>query len=94
MERLLPQKDEMPSIGLSTLMDAEQLSSAMETIGEIVKGKVQKEPMEFQLKTKDGRYLWIETTASLIYKDGRPFAFQGVARNIAERKKPKRKGKN
>jgi diguanylate cyclase (GGDEF)-like protein len=41
---------------------------------------------EFRLRRKDGSYVYIETQASLIRRDGKPYAIQGIARDISERK--------
>lgn len=38
------------------------------------------------MRRKDGRYIWVETEGSLIYKDGKPFAVQGIARDITAKK--------
>lgn len=46
----------------------------------------QKEITEYRLKCKDGNDIWIEATGSLIMKDDKPYAIQGVARNITEMK--------
>ncbi len=54
---------------------------------ELLKTGSQKEPLEFYAKSKDGRYFYIETKSSLIMKDGNPYAVQGIARDITERKK-------
>lgn len=42
---------------------------------------------EFTMKTRSGDYRYIETTASPLYRDGKPYAILGVARNITERRR-------
>jgi PAS domain S-box-containing protein len=47
------------------------------------------QPLEYRIKTKDGRYLWMETTV-LVIRDmdtGQPFEIQTTSRNITERVK-------
>jgi PAS domain S-box-containing protein len=38
------------------------------------------------LRRKDGGYVWVETEASVIYQEGKPYAIQGVGRDITKRK--------
>ena len=38
------------------------------------------------MKNKNGHYVWIETDGGLIYLAGKPYAIQGVARDITNRK--------
>ncbi len=42
---------------------------------------------EYQLLRKDGGTVFVETKGSLIYRDGKPFAVQGIARDITDRKR-------
>jgi len=41
---------------------------------------------EFKLRRKDGSYVQVEAQSSLIRRDGKPYAVQGIARDITERK--------
>ncbi len=45
------------------------------------------EPSEYRYMTRDGRYVWVQTNARPIIKDGRPAGVQGVLTDITERKK-------
>jgi PAS domain S-box-containing protein len=40
----------------------------------------------FLTLTKQGAKVWIEVSTRLIYQNGLPVGFQGIARNITERK--------
>ncbi|MFW6128938.1 MAG: PAS domain S-box protein [Candidatus Aminicenantaceae bacterium] len=80
-------REEINSISMSKLLDDEQMKKAMEKTEEIKNQGSQKEIVEYRLKTKDNRYVWIESEASLLYQDGKPYAIQGIARDITERKK-------
>ncbi len=80
-------REDIPFVNISKLMDSEQLLKAMVAIEEVIKLGFQKEPTEFLVKTKDGRSLNIETKASLIFRNGVPFAIQGIGRDVTERKK-------
>jgi PAS domain S-box-containing protein len=39
------------------------------------------------LKKKDGSHVWVETEASLIFKEEKPYAILGIARDVTEYKK-------
>ena len=77
-------KEEIPSISFSSLIDETQLPTAVKALGDILKYGYQKKPTEFKLRTKSGDYIWVETEASVIYREGKPYAIQGIARDISE----------
>ena len=58
----------------------------MKALNEIKKLGRQKEPTEYRLKTKNGTFIDVETTAEIVYRDGKPYAIQGIARFITEQK--------
>ncbi|MCK4823404.1 PAS domain S-box protein, partial [bacterium] len=77
-------KKDISSLSFSSLLDEEQLPIAIKSLGEILKNGYQKNPTKFKLKTKKGDYVWVETEASLIYRKGKPYAVQGIARDITK----------
>jgi len=77
-------KKEIPSISFSSLIDEDQLPTAVKALSDILKYGYQKKPTVFKLRTKSGDYIWVETEASIIYKEGQPYAIQGIARDITE----------
>lgn len=80
-------KEELNSINFSTLLDKGQLLKAIKTNREIRKYGHQKEPMEYRVKTKNGATVDIETTAEILYHNGKPYAIQGIGHDITDRKK-------
>ncbi|MFO8133817.1 MAG: PAS domain S-box protein, partial [Thermoplasmatota archaeon] len=81
-------EDEIPSLTFAQLLDDEgQVERAMETIEEIWETGMQEEPTEYRLRTKNGDVVWIETEGALIYREGKPYAVQGIARDITARKR-------
>ena len=58
----------------------------METLHEVLETGIQKSTNEYRLRRKDGGDIWVETRGSLIYRDGKPYAIQGLARDITDRK--------
>jgi len=79
-------EEEIPSLDIASLLSEDQIPIAFKVLEEITNTGSQKELTEFKLKRKDGKYVYIETKGSLIYRDGKPYAVQGVARDITMRK--------
>ena len=80
-------KEEIPSINFASLLTEDQLPVALEVLQEIQQTGSQKEPTEFKLRSKNGEYVDVETMASIIYRGEKPYAIQGIARDITERKR-------
>ena len=81
------ERDEMTSLNFASFMDAEQTRNAMKTIDELLQTGIQQKSNEYKLKRKDGSYVYSENKSAVIYRDGKPHAIIGIARNITERKK-------
>jgi len=79
-------KKELSKLNFTTLLDKEQMHDAIHMTQEIIKTGSQKGTNEYRLKTKNGRTVLIETNGSLIFRDGKPFAIQGVACDITDKK--------
>ncbi|MEE9501962.1 MAG: PAS domain S-box protein, partial [Candidatus Aminicenantaceae bacterium] len=79
-------KEDIPSLNFASLLDESQLLKAFNVLEEIKKTGFQRKPSEYKLKRKEGHYIWVETEASMIYREGKPFAIQGIARDVTERK--------
>ena len=79
-------RKEMLALNFASLLDESRLTKAIKSLQEIIRSGHQKKPDEYKLRRKDGRYIWVETEGSLIYKDGKPFAVQGIARDITAKK--------
>ncbi len=80
-------REEMRSLTFASLLDQTQLPKAFRILDEIVKTGSQKQPAEFKLRKKDGTFVWVETEASVILREGKFLAIQGIARDITDRKK-------
>ena len=79
-------RDEISSIKISDLISEDQMTLVRQTVAELVQSKVHGSSTEYRLKCKDGHYVWVETEAILLTRDGKPHAIQGIARDITERK--------
>ncbi len=79
-------RNEILPLNFTSLIDESQLPKTLKSLEEIAQTGRQKKPDEYKLRRKDGNTIWVETEGSLIYKDGKPFAVQGIARDITEKK--------
>jgi PAS domain S-box-containing protein len=81
------QREDIYRLTFASLLPADQLHLAFQTAEEIRSTGCQKSPTEFRLRRKDGEAVFVETQSSLIYRAGKPFAIQGIARDITARKR-------
>jgi len=79
-------REEITSLTFASLLTDDQLPTAFQTVEEIKATGQQQRLTEFRLRGKDGRQVYVETQSSLIYREGKPFAIQGLARDITARK--------
>jgi PAS domain S-box-containing protein len=86
LEKLGYQYEDIKSLKFSSLLDNKQLIKAINVIREIKKHGYQKSIQEFKLRCKNGEYIYVESLSSLIFHDEKPYAIQGIARDITERK--------
>jgi len=80
-------KEDIKKLNFSSFLDKGQILKAFKVVREVKKNGFQKKPSLFKLKCKDGNHVWVETTSSLIYRDGKPYAMQGIARDVTQRLK-------
>ena len=80
------QREDILSLTLTSLIGPDQSSKTMQTLKELKETGAQQGITEYRVKLKDGTFLYLETQASVIYRDGKPYAVQGIARDITDRK--------
>lgn len=83
-------REDIPSVALSTLVGADQLPRAMEIVEEAVRFGTQHRPEEFTVKHKNGGEVVVEVQASLVTHQGRPSAILGLVRDTTERRRAER----
>jgi PAS domain S-box-containing protein len=69
-----------------SLLSQDQLPKALATLQELKDTGVQKQANEFRLRCKNGSFVDVEVIAAIIYHNGKPYAVQGVGRDITEHK--------
>jgi two-component system, cell cycle sensor histidine kinase and response regulator CckA len=79
-------REEIRSVKFASLLSEDQLPLAFQVLTEIKETGYHKELVEFSLKRKDGRIVYVESKSSVIYRDEEPFAILGIARDITKRK--------
>jgi len=79
--------EEIRSVNFTSLLTEDQIPLALNVIQEVITTGTQKESSEYRVRRKDGNYVDVETTATLLYDEGNPYAIQGFAHDITERKK-------
>ena len=80
-------KDELLSLKINDIIDNNQLPVANLVQKELETTDQQKGGSVFRLKHKNGSIVDVETKSSVIYKQGKPYAIQGIARDITGKKK-------
>lgn len=87
-------KDELKNLNFANILEKGQLLKAFKETRAIKKVGKQTDFLEYKVKRKDGSIVHLETMASLLYKDGKPYAVQGIARDITNRKNYEEELKN
>jgi PAS domain S-box-containing protein len=87
-------KKELASLSLFSLIEESQLPDAHKTFKKIKQTGSQKKHSEYKLRRKDGSYVWVETEASAIYREGKPYAIQSIGRDITQRKQAEEESKS
>ena len=79
-------RNEIASLNFASMLTTEQISTALKVNQEIIATGGQEKSSEYRVRCRDGTYVDVESTASLVYQQGKPYAVQGIARDITERK--------
>ncbi len=78
--------EEIASLNFTSLLSPDQIPKALGVMEEIKNVGFQKDLSEYRLRKKNGEDRYVETSGSLIYHEGKPYAIQGIARDITRRK--------
>ena len=78
---------ELSRMNFADIIDPSDLAKAHEQIERKLKGEAARTIDELSVRSKSGQRLTFEVNSRLIIKDGEPIGFQGIARDITERKR-------
>ena len=79
-------RKDMPSMNIGSALAPSQLPKAWKQIETLRTDGFQRKVGEYTIRRKDGTTLDIETKSSLLYRNGKPYAVMGIARDITKRK--------
>jgi PAS domain S-box-containing protein len=79
------EKEDIPRLNIASMLSEDQLDEAVSALQETMKEGKQREPRTHRLARKDGSHVWVETESCVLYRQGMPYAIQGIARDISER---------
>ncbi len=80
-------KEEITSLSYTSILKPAECLKTFKAIEDLVKIGPMNKLMEIEANHKDGTSIFIELLASLIYRDNRPYAVFGTAREISKRKR-------
>jgi len=84
-------KPEIRQLSFTDLLDTPQLDRAASILEEIRTRGAQRRPSLFRLRCKDGTVIEVETMGSVLVRDEKAVAVQGIARDITARREAERK---
>jgi len=74
-------------MNMAQVVAPEYLAHAQQRIMDHLSGKIDVPPFELEIFRRDGTRMPIEVSTRLMLENGQPFAVQGIARDITERKR-------
>jgi PAS domain S-box-containing protein len=80
-------REDLATLTFAALLTEDQLPMTRQAVKEILSTGHHQNRGEYRLRRKDGGVVFVETRSSLIYREGKPFAIQGIARDITGRKR-------
>ncbi|RJP86420.1 MAG: PAS domain S-box protein [Desulfobacteraceae bacterium] len=80
-------RKDLPGVSVKEILDKDQFPLAAEVLKDLQEHGFQKKLTGFKLKHQNGQTVDVETKSSVIYKEGKPYAIQGIARDITEKLK-------
>jgi PAS domain S-box-containing protein len=81
------EREDILSLNYASLLIDDQLPQVLKELQNVLETGHQKSLLESRLRRKDGSYLYVESMGAVIYRDGKPYAIQGLARDVTERKR-------
>jgi PAS domain S-box-containing protein len=84
LNRLGYSRKELRFVNIASLLSEEDLEKALTTLEEIKKTGQQQVLTRYRLQSKQGDVVWVDTEGFLVHREGRPYAIQGIARDVTD----------
>jgi len=85
------EREEIPNIKFLDILEQDEISKAYGALKEIIKTGKQSKRREYKIRAKNGNFIFVETYAMPLKKNGKMYAILGIGRNTTERKKAEHK---
>ncbi len=85
------EREEISGLSFVDMVEKDEIDKAFGALKEILKRGKQSKRREYKIKAKNGNYLYIDTYAIPLKRDGEIYAVLGIGRNITDRKKTEQK---
>ena len=79
-------REEILALNVGDIVDPDYVALARESTAARLRGEDRSEPYELLTRAKDGGPVWIEVSARVIHRDGKPAGVEGIGRDITRRK--------
>jgi len=87
-------KEDIKKTNFTTILPKSELLRALKDTIFLKKRGYDVTPKVYSVKRKDGTEIFVETLSTVLYKNGKPYAVQGMARDITDRKNYEEELKN
>jgi PAS domain S-box-containing protein len=77
-------KKDLHSLSISTILERDHVPVARKRIEDIIRYGSAKNPFLYRVRKKNGDYVWMEVVSTLIHRNRKPFAIQGMAWDVTE----------
>ncbi|UCC20794.1 MAG: PAS domain S-box protein [Promethearchaeota archaeon] len=81
------EREEIKHIKFLDLLEKDEIKIAYDALKEIIKTGKQSKRKEYKLRVKNGNFIFVETYAMALKRNGKIYAILGIGRNITDRKK-------
>ncbi len=79
------EREDIPHLSIASVMSEDQIEEVIEGTQEVLRNGRSSSPTTYRLTRKDGGHVWVETESCVLYRQGTPYAIQGIARDVTER---------
>ncbi len=85
------EREEIPNIKFLDILEQDEISKAYGALKEIIKTGKQSKRREYKIRAKNGNFIFVETYAMPLKRNGKIYAVLGIGKNITQRKKAEQK---